>query len=785
MNVARRAWIVAFFMVLIMIFSTTANPLDSKGSAFFEMEGEQRVIIGFNRGYSHRHLPIDLPIEREFDFINAVVTRLSPSAIAALENHTAIDYIEHDHTFQASRPPFANDGETPSWGLERIFKDEPFPFETWESTTGAGVKVAVFDTGIDGAHEDLHVVGGVNTINDEPYDTDLESHGTHVAGIIAALHNDVGVLGVAPHVDLYSVIVLDEEGIGSTSNLIEGIMWSIDNNIAIINMSLGSDNNSTALENAINEAYDIGIVLIAAAGNHGEDGGNDTMTYPAKYASVIAVGAMATDDTLAPYSSYGPDLDLLAPGSAIRSTVPNDAYASKSGSSMAAPFVSGVVALMLYLHDGLTPDRVQLLLLENTEDLGLEANEQGAGLLRGDWVITALGDIPNVPTHTMTVAPPVNGTITPDGTFDLEEGDDVTFVFTPDKGYRLDAVFINGEPRGDDEEITINAIDEPLHIEAFFTPKPYTIHFDTEGEETPDSIDVLYNEPIPPLPFLTIEGHTFIGWYVDVALAEVFEQDTMPAESFTLYARFERNAYTIDFDTGEGDVIDSIDVLFNDPIPSLPNATRAGHTFIGWYTDDMFKTPFDKETMPAESVTLYALFEDDTDLSTPPKVRLRANLDTIEQHEIYEDAGVTITHHHETTVVVNGVVDTSEPGHYVLTYTVSDIHGNVTVIQRIVTVVPPTPKIVFTLNEARTTLYVGEHYQDTGCLITVNNVEVLCVIKSNNIDTSRAGIYTITYALMHEEKEYTRLRYVFVIDDQHTPLILYFDRKREEGVETT
>ena len=546
MLLVKRLWLSIIFIILLVASFAWINPLDINASNSVEFEGEQNVIIGFNNGYSHQDLSFDLPIEKEFNLINAVAANLTSTQVNALHNSKAIDYIDFDESIELLGPPFGNDGdeEDASWGLNRIFNYQDPPFDVWDETSGEEMAVAVFDTGIEGSHEDLNVVGGYNTLSDDPYNIDLNGHGTHVAGIIGALYNDVGVIGVAPEVELYSVIVLNEEGSGSTSNLIEGIEWVVDNNIKIVNMSLGTTSYSSALENAINSAADLGHIFIGSSGNDGEDGGEDTMNYPAKFSNVIAVGATNEDDTLAEYSSYGPSLDIVAPGTSIRSTYLGDSYERLSGTSMAAPFVSGVVALLLSLDNTLSLDQVLTILQDSAEDLNLEEDKQGEGLLRADLAYDALHQQVSTETHTIIVDTPINGSINPSGTFEVDEGSDVTFELTSDEGYKIDAILINEEPQTINETFVIEDINQDYHIEVLFTQKTYTLSFETEGSEV-DALEVLYDDAIPSLESSSLSGHSFEGWFTDETLETAFDYETMPAYDMTLYASFERNTYTV------------------------------------------------------------------------------------------------------------------------------------------------------------------------------------------------------------------------------------------------
>ena len=273
--------------------------------------------------------------------------------------------------------------ETIPWGIDRIYA----PL-VWTSTTANSVKVAVIDTGIDLKHPDLkdNIKGGYNAITPRFSANDNNGHGTHVAGIIAALDNTIGVVGVAPQMDLYSVKVLDKFGSGYLSDVIEGIDWSIANKVNIINMSLGSPDNVLSFHDAVARAYNAGIVVVAAAGNSGQ-----SVLYPAAYPEVIAVSATNNNDGIADFSSRGPEVDLSAPGVDIYSTYKGSAYKTLSGTSMASPHVAGVAALLLSMpekcdFDGngvCSPDEV-LKKLTSTSidfgDLGYD-NLYGAGLV--------------------------------------------------------------------------------------------------------------------------------------------------------------------------------------------------------------------------------------------------------------------------------------------------------------------------------------------------------------------------------------------------------------------
>lgn len=203
------------------------------------------------------------------------------------------------------------------------------------------------DTGIDLAHPDLvaNIKGGHNTIKPRKSPADDNDHGTHVAGIIAAVNDNIGVMGVAPQAELYAVKVLSADGSGYLSDIIEGLEWCITNNMQVINMSLGTPMKVQSFHDAVIKVYNAGIVMVAAAGNSGP--GDNAVEYPAKYEEVIAVSATGDNDSIASFTSRGPEIELAAPSVGIYSTYTGGGYKTLSGTSMAAPHVTGTAALVI------------------------------------------------------------------------------------------------------------------------------------------------------------------------------------------------------------------------------------------------------------------------------------------------------------------------------------------------------------------------------------------------------------------------------------------------------
>lgn len=234
---------------------------------------------------------------------------------------------------------FQSDQHIP-WSLEKFQIDK-----TWEASDGKDVVVAVIDSGCDLNHEDLrdNFVQGKNFVqNGDPFDEN--SHGTHVAGTICAKNNHIGVVGVAPSAKIMPVKVFGADGRGDNRTVSNAIVWAADHGADIMCLSLGSPYESLEVEKAISYAVSKGCVPFCAAGNGGEA---SSIYYPARYEQTVSTGAIDDKFMRAFFTCKGIELDFLAPGYNILSTVPNNKYALMSGTSMANPFVVGCAALLL------------------------------------------------------------------------------------------------------------------------------------------------------------------------------------------------------------------------------------------------------------------------------------------------------------------------------------------------------------------------------------------------------------------------------------------------------
>lgn len=218
--------------------------------------------------------------------------------------------------------------------------------DVWKISQGDGVKIAVIDSGCDLDHPDLaeNLLQGFNFINPGKPPEDDNSHGTHATGIIVASNNDIGMIGVAPKAKVMPVKTLDSKGSGDLENVVKGIRWSVDNGADILSMSLGCPRPIQNIRKAIQYAESKGIPVFCAAGNSGK---TKEIFYPANYPETIAVGSVDETLTRSDFSNTGENLDFMAPGGKIFSTIPDNWYGYMSGTSMACPFVVGIAALCL------------------------------------------------------------------------------------------------------------------------------------------------------------------------------------------------------------------------------------------------------------------------------------------------------------------------------------------------------------------------------------------------------------------------------------------------------
>ena len=270
--------------------------------------------------------------------------------------------------------------QTMDWGL--TFAGVP---EAWTHARGRGIKVAVLDTGVDETHADLQgQIAETRDFTGSPFGSrDKQGHGTHCAGIVAGVDNQQGIVGVAPWAQLLAIKVLGDDGSGTGDQIADGIMYAVNRGADILSLSLGSAEPDPRIRSALEFAVRSGRFVVCAAGN---DGRPNSVGYPAAWDDLaVCVGAIGPDGKLANYSSMGRQVDCAAPGTDVLSCWPGSRYAKLSGTSMATPFVTACVALLLSscrANSGPCPktqgDLIELI-HANSDDAGVPGPDTGLG----------------------------------------------------------------------------------------------------------------------------------------------------------------------------------------------------------------------------------------------------------------------------------------------------------------------------------------------------------------------------------------------------------------------
>ncbi len=408
-----------------------------------------KVLIGFTRqpGPAEQALVHRAggAIKYTYHLVPAIAATVPERAIDGLRRNPNVTSVDLDGQVWAVDTELDN-----AWGVKRIGAGSVHD----SGNKGAGVKVAIIDSGIDYTHPDLDAnyaggwdfVNGDNDPDDATHDGPMDDygHGTHVAGTVAAEDNDVGVVGVAPGAVLYALKVLNQDGFGNWSHTIAAVQWCVDNGMQVANLSLGfSIDPGETVKAAFDSAETAGVVIVAAAGNSGNPPGRGSnVIYPAEYDSVIAVAATDSKDKRASWSSTGDQVELAAPGVSVFSTwndsdSPHDpqpvcydgvCYKYGSGTSMASPHVAGTAALVIATGvtdangNGRINDEVRLRLDETADDLGDPGRDAqyGFGLVDADEAAVPPGPSNDPPT--VSITSPADGSTFDSGATIVFEG---------------------------------------------------------------------------------------------------------------------------------------------------------------------------------------------------------------------------------------------------------------------------------------------------------------------------------------------------------------------------
>lgn len=395
-----------FLLATIFNYLQPLSAANAQGAAY--VPGE--LIIGLREGLDSESYVFNQAVEFAetpqplVDLLNAYIVYVPigeeaeyRARLLQLDEVNFVDYNYYITTAESPLPLVPDDLNWPlQYGPRAVRADY-----AWNITTGSpGVTIAVVDTGLDRAHPEFagRLARGYDFVQGDTIPQDEHGHGTHVAGIAAATGNNArGVAGMDWQAKIMAVRVLDKNGSGTLANTASGIIWAADHGADVINLSLSGPSfpSPSILEDATYYAYKKGVVVVAAAGNYS----TTPVTYPARYPWVIAVGMTDSANTRRSESNYGSDLDLMAPGYSIYSTIPGG-YGYKSGTSMSTPFVSGAAALLLKDAKFDNPDRVYEALTQTALDLGAAGRDDlyGFGLLQLDSALA----------YTPTTEPPID-----------------------------------------------------------------------------------------------------------------------------------------------------------------------------------------------------------------------------------------------------------------------------------------------------------------------------------------------------------------------------------------
>lgn len=417
----------AFLFILFISFLIFPSSLRADELQRIVIKSSERNLIDrfkLHRGISVREV-------EKIEELNITVVEVPSSGAGTLSEKLAsesyVKYVEPD--FIASIDASVSDPsilENLQWAFTKI---EVYGVRSaWDISQGSeNVLTAIIDTGIDSGHEDLagKVVKSRNC-TDSPTSEDVQGHGTHVAGIVAAnTDNNVGVAGIGYKTRLLNAKALGDSGSGYYSWIADCIVWAADSGAHVLNMSLGGSSSSQMLADAISYARARGVIVVAAAGNSG----TNSPSYPAYYPEVVSVGAVDQNDVKPSWSNWGSWVDVAAPGVSIYSTLPHYPnsmskilYGSLSGTSMATPFVSGLAALGRSMPNT-SAHLVEQALFESADKIGGTGSSWVWGRINAYKTLSSLaGNLPVsptptlIPTKTLTPTPTITPTRIPTST---------------------------------------------------------------------------------------------------------------------------------------------------------------------------------------------------------------------------------------------------------------------------------------------------------------------------------------------------------------------------------
>ena len=470
--------------------------------------------------------------------------------------------------------------------------------DAWSVTEGsADVLIAIIDSGIDTDNPEFS--GRISPLSHNArtgqtglsYVEDTDGHGTMVAGIIAANKNNrEGIAGILSEASILVIKASNEEGTYDDADLITAIRYAADNGADVINMSLGGPYANPLTEDAIDYAYSKGSIVVAASGNDGDDG----LIYPASFPQTISVGAVDDTKTIADYSNRNQMVDVVAPGSGIVTTYTGGQYMVGSGTSFAAPMISGVLGLMFSADPTLSAEDAIGRIRATATDLGDPGRDDiyGYGFTDAFDALSLEVVTVSFDTDGGTLLSPIS--VAAGVPFDIPLATKGYHTFD---GWYLDSALTDAFVPG----VTTVSSDTTLY--AKFTPVDMTVTFVTDGDPV-GPVLVPYGTALV-VPEATKEGHSFDGWFYGPTFRVPYAGEPVTSD-FTLYAKFTPFVHTVTFES-DGTLPEAIQASYGSVI-RLPSSTLEGSRFLGWTTPSVADGPV-TEIVVTGDMTLTAVFE--------------------------------------------------------------------------------------------------------------------------------------------------------------------------------
>jgi uncharacterized repeat protein (TIGR02543 family) len=476
--------------------------------------------------------------------------------------------------------------------------------DAWSVTEGsADVTIAIIDSGIDTDNPEFS--GRISPLSHNArtgqtglsHIEDTDGHGTMVAGIIGAnKSNREGIAGILSNASLLVIKASNEEGTYDDADLISAIRYAADNGADVINMSLGGPYANPLTEDAIDYALSKGAVVVAASGNDGDS----ELLYPASFPQTLSVGAVDSTKTIADYSNRNNMVDVVAPGSGIVTTYTGGQYMVGSGTSFAAPMVSGVLGLIFSADPQLTAEDAIGRIRVTATDLGDPGKDDVYGYGFTDALDALSLEVVTVSFDTDggTQIPSIS--VAAGVPFDVPSATKGYHTFD---GWYMDSALTDAFVPG----VTTVSADTTLY--AKFTPIDMTVTFVTDGDPV-DPVLVPYGTALVP-PEATKEGHSFDGWYLSESFRLSYNGETVTSD-MTLYAKFTPLEHVVSFES-VGSLPEAIEVSYGAEI-SLPSSDLEGYRFLGWTAPSLEDGPV-MELVVTGDITLTAVFEGATSLT--------------------------------------------------------------------------------------------------------------------------------------------------------------------------